>query len=76
MYWQYHLEQYKIEKLAYETEEKNIYIDESLLFHDSLGDQIWAVGLIDVESKKIILELVKERASVILKKNYFSSFRI
>jgi hypothetical protein len=68
---QYYLEQYKIEKLTYENEGKNIYIDESLLVHDSFSDQVWIVDLIYVDSRKIRLELAKNRFSEILKKIIF-----
>ena len=68
---QYYQEQYKIEKLVYENEGKNICIDKSLFVHYSNGDQIWVVGLINVVSKKIRLELVKERSSQILQKIIF-----
>ena len=42
-------------------------MDESLLVHNSVGEQNWVTDLIDVYSKKIRLELVKERSSEILK---------
>ena len=43
-------------------------MDESLLVHNSVEEEIWVIGLINVESKKIRLELVKERSSEVLKK--------
>ena len=52
----------------YDNERKNVCLDESLFLHNSFGEQVWAIGLIDIESKKIRLELVKERSAEVLKK--------
>ena len=38
------------EKLAYESEYKNIGIDESLFIHDENGEQEWLIGLIDISN--------------------------
>lgn len=65
---QYYEETYEFEKLVYDKERKNVCVDESLFVHNCVGEQFWAIGLIDVESKKIRLELVKERSSEVLKK--------
>ena len=65
---QYYEETYKLEKLVYDNEHKNVCVDESLFVHNSVEEQIWVIGLIEVESKKIRLELVKERSSEVLKK--------
>ena len=43
-------------------------MDKSLFFHKSLGEQIWVIGLTEMEIKKIRLEIIKERSSEILKK--------
>ena len=68
---QYYEEIYKIEKLVNDNEQKNVCVDESLFVHNSVGEQIWVIGLIDVDSKKIRLMLVKGRTSEILKKLYY-----
>lgn len=53
---QYYQEVYKFEKLVGDHEGKNICVDEFLFVHDSYGQQIWVVGLIEVNNKKIRLE--------------------
>ena len=65
---EYYNNVYKIEKLAYDNELKNIAIDESLFVHDYNGDQEWVIGLIDIGTKNIRLELVKQRNTEIIKK--------
>ena len=65
---QYYKEVYLYEKLAYESEYKNIGIDESLFIHDENGEQEWLVGLIDISNGKVRLELVKERNADIMQK--------
>lgn len=65
---EYYNNVYKIEKLAYDNELKNIAIDESLFVHDYNGQQERVIGLIDIGTKNIRLELVKQRNTEILKK--------
>jgi len=43
-------------------------VNESLFVHDYNGQQEWVVGLIDIGSKNIPLELVKQRNTYIIKK--------
>ena len=56
------------EKLAYESEYKNIGIDESLFIHDENGEQEWLEGFIDISNGKVRLELVKGRNADIMQK--------
>ena len=65
---QYYKEIYLYEKLAYESEYKNIRIDESLFIHDENGEQECLVGLIDISNGKVRLELVKEHNADIMQK--------
>lgn len=46
---------------------KNIAIDESLFVHDYNSDQELVIGLIDIGTKNIRLELVKQRNTEIIK---------
>ena len=41
---QYYEETYKLEKLVYDNEHKNVCVDESLFIHNSVGEQIWVIG--------------------------------
>ena len=65
---EYYNNVYKLEKLAFDNELKNIAVKESLFVHDYNGQQEWVVGLIDIGSKNIPLELVKQRNTDIIKK--------
>ena len=65
---EYYNNVYKLEKLAFDNELKNIAVNESLFVHDYNGQQEWVVGLIDIDSKNIQLELVKQRNTDIIKK--------
>ena len=58
---QYYKDKYEYEKLAYTNELKNIAVDESLFVKDINGVQYWIIGLINVETKEIRLEIVTER---------------
>ena len=60
---QYYQEVYKLEKLVEDHGGKNICVDESLFVHDSYGQQISVFCLIEVNSKNIRLELVKDRSN-------------
>ena len=65
---QYYKDKYEYEKLAYTNELKNIAVDESLFVKDINGVQYWIIGLINVETKEIRLEIVTERSEEIIKK--------
>ena len=59
------------EKLVQNNQFKNVCIDESLFLHNSKGIQEWLIGLIEVESKKIRLEIVNERSEKNIKNIVF-----
>ena len=65
---QYYFDVYQIEKFVDNNELKNIAIDESLFVHDHDGTQEWVIGMIDIQTKNIRLEIVHERTEIILKK--------
>ena len=65
---QYYYDVYNLEKFADNNALKNIAVDESLFVHDYDGTQEWVIGLIDIQTKKIRLELAHERNENILKK--------
>lgn len=69
---EYYNNVYKLEKLAFDNELKNIAVNESLFVHDYNGQQEWVVELIDIGSKNILLELVKQRNTDIIKKLYYT----
>ena len=51
---------------------KNYYIivaiDESLFLHNNFGKKEWLIRLIDIQTRKIRLEIVNERTEQIIKK--------
>ena len=65
---QYYDDVYKNEKLLYDNEFKNASIDESLFLYDNLGKKELLIGLIDIQTRKIRLEVVNERTEDIIKK--------
>ena len=65
---QYYKEVYLYERLAYESEYKNIGIDDSLFIRDENGIQEWLVRLIDISNGKVRLEVIKESNADIMKK--------
>ena len=65
---QYYKEVYLYEKLAYENENNNIGIEESVFIRDENGVHEWLVGLIDITNGKVRFELLKERNADIMKK--------
>jgi len=65
---QYDYDVYNLEKFADNNGLKNIAVDESLFFHDHDGTQEWVIGLIDIQTKNIRLELAHKCNENILKK--------
>jgi len=65
---QYYKDKYEYEKLAYTNELQNIAVDESLFVKDNNGVQYWIIGLINIQTKNIRLEIVTDRTEYIIKK--------
>lgn len=60
-------DKYCLEPLARENQLAHIAVDESLFTHLN-GIQLWVIGLINIESNDIRLDIVKERDTNTLKK--------
>ena len=57
---------YIIDRLAFKNANHHISIDESLFTHNN-GNQVWVVGLINIDTNSIRLEVVENRNSETMK---------